>query len=116
MGGFGSVYLARKQSGREVALKIMLLDTSDDEEYETFTRELEAVVSLSQDDKGTNRDLHIIHFEDWFISRNFVCIVMNYSDGGTLAQQMDRKLKDSPVIPYSERRIAWYALQVSTGT
>jgi serine/threonine protein kinase len=42
VGGFGSVFLARKGSGRKVALKVMPMDTSDDDEYETFTRELES--------------------------------------------------------------------------
>ncbi|KAL7531101.1 hypothetical protein ACHAXR_003845, partial [Thalassiosira sp. AJA248-18] len=137
VGGFGSVFLGQKNSGREVALKVrqsgveydtlfeywktiieyvfhavMPLDTTDDEEYEKFTRELDAVIALSQDDSGGNRDLHIIHFEDWFISRNFVCIVMQYANGGTLAQEIERKSKCSPVVPYAERRIAWYALQL----
>ena len=36
IGGFGSVFLAQKKSGRKVALKIMQMDTSDDEEYENL--------------------------------------------------------------------------------
>jgi len=71
-GAFGTVFLAQKRSGRKVALKVMPLDTSDDEEYETFTRELESVVELncSGDDGGGkgDRDLHIVYFEDWFVS------------------------------------------------
>jgi len=110
-GGFGDVFLAQRKSGRQVALKVMPMDTSDDDEYETFTREVEAVVELNRGDNG-NRDLNIIYFEDWFISRNFVCIVMQYADGGTLAQEILRKAKCSPVEPYAERRIAWYALQM----
>jgi serine/threonine protein kinase len=38
IGAFGSVFLARKDSGRQVALKVMPMDTSDDEEYESFLR------------------------------------------------------------------------------
>ena len=117
-GGFGSVFAARKKSGRRVALKVMPMDTNDDEEYERFTREIEAVVKLNSciynddDDDvnkngGDHRDLSIVYFEDWYISRNCVCIVMQYVDGGTLAMEIDRKTE-----PYSERRIGWYALQL----
>lgn len=113
IGGFGSVFLAQKKSGRKVALKIMQMDTSDDEEYEQFLREVEAVNNLNQESDNENRDLHIIFFEDWYISRNFVCIVMQYADGGTLAQEIERKSKCNPMVPYAERRIGWYALQVS---
>jgi len=76
VGGFGSVFLARKRgSGRRVALKVMPMDTSDDEEYESFTRELESVVGLNDSaDKGRQRDLNIVYFEDWFISGSFACI------------------------------------------
>ena len=113
-GGFGDVFLAQRKSGRRVALKVMPMDTSDDAEYKTFTREIESVVELNScnGDDG-NRDLNIIYFEDWFVSRNFVCIVMQYADGGTLAQEIERKGKCCPVEPYAERRIAWYTLQVS---
>lgn len=39
IGAFGSVFLARKTgSGRQVALKVMPMDTSDDDEYEGFLR------------------------------------------------------------------------------
>ena len=37
---------------------------------------------------------------------------MQYVDGGSLAQEIERKSKSSPVEPYAERRIAFYALQV----
>ena len=48
IGGFGgSVFLAsKKKSGRKVALKVMPMDTSDDDDYERFTRELESVVEV----------------------------------------------------------------------
>lgn len=32
--------------------------------------------------------------------------------GGTLAQEIERMSNCYPLVPYSERRIAWYALQV----
>ena len=37
---------------------------------------------------------------------------MQYVDGGSLAQEIDRKSKSSTVKPYAEQRIAFYALQV----
>jgi len=81
IGGFGSVFLATKKSGRKVALKVMPMDTSDDDDYEQFCREIESVHNLNEGVDNSNRDMHIIFFEDWFISRNFVCIVMQYADG-----------------------------------
>lgn len=111
-GGFGSVFVAKKKSGRRVALKVMPMDTSDEDEYEKFTREIDAVVKLNscmdeEKKEGNNRDLSIVYFEDWYISRNFVCIVMQYVDGGTLAMEIERKTE-----PYAERRIGWYTLQL----
>ena len=38
IGAAGSVFLAKKVSGRRVALKVMPMDTSDDDEYEKFVR------------------------------------------------------------------------------
>mmetsp|Transcript_30805 Transcript_30805/g.63297 ORF Transcript_30805/g.63297 Transcript_30805/m.63297 type:complete len:791 (+) Transcript_30805:370-2742(+) len=115
-GGFGSVFLAKKKSGRKVALKFMLMDTNDEDEFDLFTREIEAVVELNsvgeKESKAGNRDLSIVFFEDWKIGHHFVCIVMNYADGGTMAQDIQRKASRSPVEPYTERRIAWYALQI----
>ena len=32
----------------QVALKVMKMDTSDDDEYETFMREIDAVVALNE--------------------------------------------------------------------
>ena len=93
------------------------MDTRDDEEYKTFIREVDSVVKLntaSENEKaGDDRDLSIIYFEDWYISHTFVCICMEYADGGTLAQEIQRKAVSVPFEPYTERRIAWYALQVS---
>jgi serine/threonine protein kinase len=40
---------------------------------------------------------------------------MQYVDGGTLAQEIKRKSRSSPVEPYAEQRIAFYALQVREG-
>jgi serine/threonine protein kinase len=92
------------------------MDTRDDEEYKTFIREVDAVVKLNATHENgslkDDRDQSIIFFQDWYISKTFVCICMEYADGGTLAQEIKRKASRSPVEPYAERRIAWYALQV----
>lgn len=92
------------------------MDTKDDEEYKTFIREVDAVVKLNATHENgrlkDDRDQSIIFFQDWYISNTFVCICMEYADGGTLAQEIKRKASRSPVEPYAERRIAWYALQV----
>jgi hypothetical protein len=109
-GGFGSVFLAKKRcSGRLLAIKVMLLDEKDSENQQSFLRELDAVVKLNTD-KSQNRDLAIVLFREWFAGPGFACIVMNFADGGTLLQQIQSQAgKD----PYSERRIAFYALQLS---
>lgn len=94
------------------------MNTRDDEEYKTFIREVEAVVKLNTDSDNQrshdDRALSIIYFEDWLISHTFVSICMEYADGGTLAQEIKRRAVCNPLELYSERRIAWYALQVSS--
>jgi serine/threonine protein kinase len=135
-GGFGSVFLARKKSsGRRVAIKMTNLNPNDQDHdvllRESFQRELDAVRKLNFNNNlsGANaelsrrdesdRDLSIVFFRDWFMGNNFACIVMNYCDGGTLEQEIEKK--KNLLIPgaatcthmYSERRVAWYALQLS---
>ena len=115
-GAFGSVFLAKKRSGRLVALKFMRfeLDGDEEEEEEKFNRELDSVSQLDDDHASSsdeNRALSIVFFEDWFTGPGFGCFVMKYADGGTLAQEIESKLDQDP---YAERRIAWYALQLSS--
>ena len=62
MGASGSVFLAGKDSGRKVALKVMPMDTSDEEDYERFLRELESVVELN-----SHADREIIEISVLFI-------------------------------------------------
>mmetsp|Transcript_27925 Transcript_27925/g.32566 ORF Transcript_27925/g.32566 Transcript_27925/m.32566 type:complete len:763 (-) Transcript_27925:54-2342(-) len=115
-GGFGSVFLTQKESGRKVALKVMHLSTSpcNDEEYnnvdvedgndnyDAFLREIKAFIQI----KASHS---IIFFRDWFIGPNFAAIEMNYADGGTLSKDIQSR---SNTEPYTERRIAWYMLQL----
>jgi len=115
-GGFGSVFLAKKKSGRKVALKFtrFRLDCVLEDEMESFHRELDAVLQLecTTSNEGHNRDLSVVHFEDWFIGTDFAAIVMQYCDGKTLSDEILSK-SDPDSEPYTERRIAWYALQLS---
>lgn len=113
-GGMGtSVFLARKKSGRHVALKVMLHD-DDDHCQECFTREVTAVSRLNKNDKSheDERDLAIIYFEEWFTGPGFSCIVMSHVNGGTLAQEIHRRATTTNAEPFTERRIGWYALQL----
>jgi hypothetical protein len=32
--------------------------------------------------------LSVVFFEDWFVGPNYGCSVMQYADGGTLAQEI----------------------------
>jgi serine/threonine protein kinase len=105
-GGFGSVFLAKKRSGRQVALKCINFDPEDDGIYDAFVRELDAVVTLNSCDGKSV--LSIVFFEDWIIGPSCAFIVMNYVDGGTVSDEIVNKTE-----PYTERRIAWYALQLS---
>mmetsp|Transcript_63048 Transcript_63048/g.186240 ORF Transcript_63048/g.186240 Transcript_63048/m.186240 type:complete len:741 (-) Transcript_63048:110-2332(-) len=127
-GGFASVFLARKRhtSNRLVAIKVMSIDKSDDEyAVESFMRELDAVVSLNTRDDGTDegeeRDQGIIFFREWFRGRSSsedggcfgspsAFIVMNYVEGGTLADLLDADKRGDE--PFAERRVAWYVLQL----
>jgi serine/threonine protein kinase len=129
-GGFGTVFLAKKRSGRQVALKFMKFEElncgnddgndDNDEVKDLFSRELDAVLRLEQGEQNRNRDLAIVFFEDWFTGPDFACIVMNYADGGTLAQEIVSKAEalalnnvNANSEPYTERRMASYALQLS---
>ena len=104
-GGSGSVFLAKKESGRHVALKLIRISLDDDAEeiYELFKREVNAVFDCTNDDGKS-----IVNFQDWFRGRNFACIVMPYIRGGTLAEEIESRKE-----PYAERRILYYALQLS---
>ena len=104
-GGSGSVFLAKKESGRHVALKLIRISLDDDAEeiYELFQREVNAVFDCTNDDGKS-----IVNFQDWFRGRNFACIVMPYIRGGTLAEEIESRKE-----PYAERRILYYALQLS---
>ena len=117
-GGFGSVYHAKKRSAsrREVAVKLFRMSLDDDAEeiLEVFTRELEAVLHLDDDEdddinkKTTRTQLSLVYFRDWFRGSNFAGLVMDYIPGGTLAQEIE-----TMSIPYTERRIGYYALQLA---
>lgn len=105
-GAFGSVFLAeKKSSGRRVALKCIPLADDDDD---TFQRELQAVIKLTTNQEKDDREQAIVFFREWFVGAKFACIVMNFADGGTLAQEIAARKE-----PYTERRIAWYALQLT---
>jgi serine/threonine protein kinase len=81
------------------------LDDDEDEIHELFSREVNAVLKLDCiNDDGKS----IVNFQDWFRGRNFACIVMPYIRGGTLAEEIESRTE-----PYAERRILYYALQLS---
>ncbi|CAB9511486.1 RECEPTOR-LIKE PROTEIN KINASE-like 1 [Seminavis robusta] len=118
-GGFGSVFLAKKQSGRRVALKFIALDPNNhdnnDDRKEMLRREFDTVLRLEC--TRSSEGLAIIYFEDWFIGDNYACIVMQNADGGTLAEEILAKhqaLDQGQGKPYTERRIASYAFQLSS--
>ncbi|CAB9513158.1 calmodulin-dependent protein kinase type II subunit delta [Seminavis robusta] len=116
-GGFGSVFLAQKPSGRRVALKFCELNNDDDDDRnEMLQREIDAVIQLEC--TRSSEGLAIVYFEDWFIGDNYACIVMQHADGGTLSQEIlakqERLDQGHNGEPYTERRIASYALQLSS--
>lgn len=108
-------------------------DGDDDDDdllygYSAFSREVDALLKLEDGggidtgqeagdgDGGCRGHRHCVYAKDWFHGHNFACIVMNYFNGGTLAQQIDNKRAAAagavgrPL--YTERRICWYALQL----
>ena len=119
----------KRASGRRVALKFVSLNPldrhdADDDPQEAIERELQAVRKLNRKnivrgggEDDDQRDLSIVFFEEWFRQDDsFACIVMKYADGGTLAQEIERKSKTTTADGdelYAERRIAWYALQLA---
>ncbi len=104
-------------------------DAEDEDENanlpESFIRELGFLQQLQEksvlrSSNLDNRDLLLVFCETSFSGQNFAGLVMNYADGGTLAEAIERKLKDArgddgeqPIVPFTERRITWYALQLS---
>jgi len=119
-GGFASVFLAEKRtSGRRVAIKVMVADDSGDEGYweKIIKRELESVSKLNRKMKNNEeRDMNTIFFREYYMLssiRRAAYIVMNYIDGGTLSNEIKTRASKAPLVPYSERRIAWYMLQIA---
>lgn len=136
-GGFASVFLAKKLSSeKEYAIKIFhnevisdeylvenrrrrtnststTEDANDEEEIEAFTRELAVLNKLRVNPDKDSRDLSIVYVKEYFQATNFAAIVMAYANGGTLAELIDKKGNEENFVPFSERRICWYALQLS---
>ncbi|GFH46940.1 hypothetical protein CTEN210_03414 [Chaetoceros tenuissimus] len=134
-GGFASVFLAKKLSSeKEYAIKIFhnevisdeylvenrrrrtsstTGDANDEEEIEAFTRELAVLNKLRVNPDKDARDLSIVYVKEYFQATNFAAIVMAYANGGTLAELIDKKGNEENSMPFSERRICWYALQLS---
>ena len=129
-GDFSSVFYCRKKrSGRKIALKVIRFDDDEDDDgqqnqdddntnsKETFERELRAVTKLNapnNDGKRDPRDVLIICFQECWTCPQMACIIMNACQGGSLADDISRRNNNCNMDPpyYTERRIAWYALQL----
>jgi len=110
-----------------VALKFVSLNPldrhdADDDPQEAIEREVQAVRKLNRKNivrggEDDQRDLSIVFFEECYRQDGaFACIVMKHADGGTLAQEIERKSKTATASGdelYTERRVAWYALQLA---
>lgn len=123
-----SVFLARKQqSGRKVVLKMMPPSEQDEQgnnseqgsSGEDLLREMRALKRLNSRD-ARNRDLGVSFLEQPVIANTSTRLVrglvLQYVEGGTLAQEIDSKAKNTDASygdTYTERRIAWYALQLA---
>ena len=109
-GTFGNRLLlaTKKKSSRKCALKLIKVDNDDEATMQSLVAELNRVVTMSNASHQ-----NIVNVEECFFGSGFVCIATSFSHFGTLADQIDRKKKATPFEPYAERRIAWYALQIS---
>lgn len=113
-----SAFLAQRQSGRLVVLKMARGNDEDDDQEETLKRELAALKLLNVPDQGRdkNRDLSIVFLRQPIIdvdSTKLTGLVLQHVHGGTLAQEIAAKVNDTfHGDAYTERRIAWYALQL----
>nr|WP_199306783.1 serine/threonine-protein kinase [Anabaena sphaerica] len=88
-GGFGEVYLAQhSQTGKLVALKVMLPEVAQDEDHvQMFLREIENMKALKHP--------HVVELFDYGYAENIFFLVMEYYEGGNvydLMQQLGGKL------------------------
>jgi len=82
-GGFGEVYLARNESGEEVAVKVLRPEMSQDEESKKrFFREIQVLCTLNHP--------NIIHIYDWGEHQGAVYLAMEYLEGETLSALLER--------------------------
>lgn len=88
-GGFGEVYLAQhSQTGKLVALKVMLPEVAQDENHvQMFLREIENLKALKHP--------YVVELFDYGYAENIFFLVMEYYEGGNvydLMQQLGGKL------------------------
>lgn len=108
-GEFSTVYLAQERTGHRRMVAFKSIRMSDDKERkDRYIREINALCALNQEDKQWHREKSIVHIQEWFVLENLLhaFIVTRYIVGDTLAALIEAN------ITFSERRIAWYVLQL----
>ena len=130
-GRFSCVFLAKARSSeRKVAIEFFRHKTHQNkstsnanggnqcnegnEASEAFQRRLRNVRGLTQR-LGRKELPPIVVHECFMAGNNWSAIVTKYCDGGTLARAISKKRENEAQSKraFSERRIAWYALQLS---
>ena len=85
-------------------------DQHGKEQDEACLREVNVLTKL----KDSSFNNHVMQMVEWIIGDSWKAVIFPYVDGGSLADEItSRSSCDGQ--PYSERRIAWYALQLCRG-
>jgi serine/threonine protein kinase len=113
-GAFSSIYLAQERGMGRRMVAIKSVRVCNEDRKKAYLREVQSLRCLNnQSDEQKHRDFAVICFHEHFALENSTSafIVTNYVTGGTLAEWTEKQQRNTTE-GCSERRLAWYILQV----